>query len=228
MKLLAIDTAGPISGVGLLSDGSVLESIHDEPRGQARVVLTQVETLLAQAEMSLGGLDAVAFGQGPGSFTGLRIAAGVAQGLALGSGLPVIPVSSLAALALAAHRAYGAGRVVPALDARMGEVYWGAYRIGGDDLPVADTADQISMPDDVLVSGPDDWAGAGSAWAVWPNLGAPAIRFRYPDLVSRPADLLKLAGRAWAAGEAVDAAAALPVYLRDQVAKRVGEKGHGG
>lgn len=227
MKLLAIDTAGPVSGVGLVVDGRVLEAVHDEPRAHARVVLSQVEALLAQAGVSLGSLDAVAFGQGPGSFTGLRIAAGVAQGLALGAALPVIPVSSLAALALAAHRKHSATRVLAALDARMGEVYWGAYQIGADDLPAAETADQISLPHEVQLPGPGDWAGAGSAWTVWPTLGAPAVRHSYPGLGSRPADLLRLAGRAWSAGETLDAAEALPVYLREQVAKRVGEKGHG-
>lgn len=227
MKLLAIDTAGPTCGVGLLIDGAIQESVHDEPRAHARVVLSQVEKLLANADLPLGGLDAVAFGQGPGSFTGLRIAAGVAQGLALGADLPVIPVSSLAALALAAHRESGASRVLPALDARMGEAYWGAYRIGGDDLPVAKTADRISMPGDVRVPDPGDWVGVGSAWAVWPELGGAGVRLRYPDIGSQPADLLRLASRAWKAGETVDAASALPVYLRNQVAKRVGDKGHG-
>jgi tRNA threonylcarbamoyladenosine biosynthesis protein TsaB len=222
MKLLAIDTSGPVCGVGLSVHGHVTETVHDEPRAHARVVLNLVGELLRGAGERLQDLDAIAFARGPGSFTGLRIAAGVTQGLAMGAGLPVIGVSSLATLALAAGRETGARRVVAALDARMGEVYWGAYEVAADGKVIAVVADRISAPADVTPPGPDGWVGAGSGFTQWPELAGTVVARRYPDLVPRPADLLRLAGDAWTAGDLLDPADALPVYLRDRVARRAG------
>lgn len=225
MKLLAIDTSGPVCGVGLSVNGRVAEAVHDEPRAHARVVLELVGDLLAGAEQRLQDLDAIAFGRGPGSFTGLRIAAGVTQGLAMGAGLPVIGVSSLAALALAARRETAAHRIVAALDARMGEVYWGAYEVAADGKVIAVVADRISEPAGVVPPGPDRWVGAGSGFSRWPELAGPLVTRRCPDLVPRPADFLTLAGHAWTAGDLLDPADALPVYLRDRVARPAGVRG---
>lgn len=219
MKLLAIDTSGPVCGVGLCVDGQVAEAVHDEPRAHARVVLDLVGGLLRGAGQRLQDLDAIAFARGPGSFTGLRIAAGVTQGLAMGAGLPVIGVSSLATLALAACRETAFRQVLAALDARMGEVYWGAYELQADGAAMAVVADRISAPADVAPPGPGRWVGAGSGFSRWPELAGPGLARLCPDLVPRPADLLELAGHAWAAGDLLDAAEALPVYLRDRVAR---------
>ena len=227
MRLLAIDTSGPVCAVGLRVDGEVTEAVHDEPRAHARVVLDLVRGLLRGAEVRLQDLDAIAFARGPGSFTGLRIAAGVTQGLAMGAGLPVIGVSSLAALALAACREKSARRVLAALDARMGDVYWGAYERAGDRPLTVAVADRISAPPDVAPPGPGGWLGAGSGFAQWPDLAGSAVTSRCPGILPRPADLLELAAHAWTAGDVMDPADALPVYLRDRVARRSGESGHG-
>jgi tRNA threonylcarbamoyladenosine biosynthesis protein TsaB len=227
MKLLAIDTSGPVCAVGLLVDGQVAEAVHDEPRAHARVVLQLVGELLGSAAVRLQDLDAIAFARGPGSFTGLRIAAGVTQGLAMGAGLPVIGVSSLAALALTACRETSACRVLAALDARMGEVYWGAYERASDRPLQTIVADRVAAPPAVAPPGPGGWVGAGSGFSRWPDLAGRAVTRRCPDTVQQPADLLALAASAWTAGDLLDPAEAVPVYLRDRVARPAGKRGHG-
>ena len=126
VKLLAIDTAESACSAALLVDGAVLSRMEQAVRGHSERILPMMQSLLSEAGYSLNDLDALAFGRGPGSFTGLRIAAGVIQGSALGAGLPVVPVSTLQTLAQGAFRMHGARQVLSALDARMAEVYWGA------------------------------------------------------------------------------------------------------
>src|SRR5690348_10212310 len=115
-----------------------------------------VEQLLADAGLKLGSLDAIAFGRGPGAFTGLRVAASVAQGLAYGAAIPVVPVSNLAALAASAHRQHAAGRILAALDARMHEVYWGAFEVRGEEIKSL-AEESLSLPEALTVP-------AGGAW----------------------------------------------------------------
>src|SRR3569833_3307602 len=132
MKLLAIDTATEACSAALYLDGAVNKRYVLAPREHALLILPMIDELLRDANLSPLELDAVAFGRGPGAFTGLRIAAGVAQGIAYGADLPVVPVSSLAALAQGCYRERGVTRVLATIDARIGEVYWGAYRLGSD------------------------------------------------------------------------------------------------
>ncbi|HDP89812.1 MAG TPA: tRNA (adenosine(37)-N6)-threonylcarbamoyltransferase complex dimerization subunit type 1 TsaB, partial [Thioalkalivibrio sp.] len=128
MKILAIDTATDACSAALFLDGEVTSRFELAPRRHTELILPMVGSLLEEAGLAVTDLDAVAFGRGPGAFTGLRIAAGVAQGLALGADLPVIPVSTLATMAQQVMDEAGAEAVAAALDARMGEVYWGCYR----------------------------------------------------------------------------------------------------
>ncbi|UCE90616.1 MAG: tRNA (adenosine(37)-N6)-threonylcarbamoyltransferase complex dimerization subunit type 1 TsaB, partial [Pseudomonadota bacterium] len=128
MKLLAIETATEACSVALAVDGDVRDRFEIAPRGHAGLVLPMAKALLAEAGLGLRELDALVFGRGPGAFTGLRIAAGVVQGLAYGAELPVVPVSSLATLAQGVSAQTGASDVLAVFDARMGEVYWGAFR----------------------------------------------------------------------------------------------------
>ena len=127
------------------------------------------DALLGEAGLGVGDLDVIAFGRGPGGFTGLRIAAGVAQGLAAGAGLPVVPVSNLAAIAAASARETGAVRILACLDARMGEVYWAAYEWDGVS-PQALTEERLSKPQGVLPPEPGTWQGAGSGFAAYPEI----------------------------------------------------------
>ena len=145
MKILAVDAATEACSAALLRDGAVAELYEVIGRGHAGRLLPMADELLNGAGVAVGELDAVAFGRGPGGFTGLRIAAGVAQGLAAGSNRPVLPVSSLAAVAAAAARLSGSTRVLVCMDARMGQVYWAAYDCSGE-VPVAVTDERLADP----------------------------------------------------------------------------------
>jgi len=220
MKLLALDTAATACTVALLTDKGVLEAGMEAERVQAETLLPMVGKLLGEADLSLRDLDAVAFGRGPGAFTGLRVAASVAQGLAYGADLPVVPVSNLDALASVAHARYGVGAILACLDARMQEVYWAAYSAQGDSLERL-TAESLSPPNEVAPPGGGPWFGAGSGWAAYPE----ALKARVPRLLGMDAtlvpaagDIARLAYKAFQQGETVVPERAIPVYLRDNVA----------
>lgn len=184
--------------------------------------------VLTEASVILAELDAIAFGRGPGSFTGLRIAAGVTQGLAFGADLPVVPISDLAALAQGAVRERNVSQVLACLDARMGEVYWGTFRQGADGLVVAMTPERVSAPEAVTCAAPGEWHGAGEGFAAYPTLqSAPGGRIvkTEPARVPRATDILSLAQAEAAVGNTVTAEAAIPVYLRDEVAWKKGGVG---
>lgn len=222
-RLLALDTATEACSAALL-DGARLEQRFElAPRGHARLLLPMVASLLDAAGLTLADLDAVAFGRGPGSFTGVRIAAGMAQGLAFAAGLPVVPVSSLAALAQGAADA-GHARVLAAIDARMGEVYWGAFVAGDDGLVVAAGEERVCPPDAVPMPDGSGWFGAGTGWATYAEvlhgrLGA-AVAASDGAHFPRAGAVARLAVPLLAAGGALPADQALPVYLRDQVAQK--------
>lgn len=220
MKILALDTAVTACSVALLTDAGLKESRLDAERVHAETLLPMVEKLLADAGLQLAALDALAFGRGPGAFTGLRVAASVAQGLAYGASLPVIPVSNLSALAASAHRQHGAERVLACLDARMQEVYWAAYGVRGESIEAL-TAESLSPPGDIAPPDAGAWFGAGSGWGAYPD----ALKARVPGLQGMDAavtagagDIARLAIKAFRQGGAVAPERALPVYLRDNVA----------
>lgn len=181
-----------------------------------------VRQLLAEAGIGLGQCDALAFGSGPGSFTGVRTACGVVQGLAFGSGLPVVPVVTLLAMAHACRVESGADDVMAILDARMGEVYWGQYRFDGQWQTVV--APTLARPEDV--------SPTGSVKACGNGLRAYADAFRQkafavdamPQVMPHAADIAQLAGIAFAQSEAVPAHEAQPLYLRNKVALTTSER----
>jgi len=223
MKLLAIETATEACSAALWIDGALTSRYEVAPREHTRLILPMMDDLLAEAGVRLADLDALAFGRGPGAFTGVRIAAAVIQGAAFGAEIPVVPVSTLAALAQHGLDA-GAPRVLAALDARMGEVYWGAFEADAEGLAVAVGPEQVVAPDAVPAPEGQGWCGVGSGWGTYEQilrerLGAcvgevdPAP---YPGAV----EVARLAVRDFAAGLAVPAEQALPVYLRDKVAEK--------
>lgn len=225
MKLLALDTATEACSAALLIDGKVRERFEIAPRAHARLLLPMLDELLKEAGLAPAQLDAVAFGRGPGSFTGVRIAASVAQGIAFAADLPVLPVSTLAALAWPALR-NGADRVFAAIDARMGEIYSAAYARSAQGGLQTLTEERVTPATAVCVPAGDAWQGVGSGWAVYadalrPHFGASLLGF---DATALPhaAAIAALAAVDFAQGCAVTAEQALPVYLRNQVVQRPG------
>ncbi|HEY5720602.1 MAG TPA: tRNA (adenosine(37)-N6)-threonylcarbamoyltransferase complex dimerization subunit type 1 TsaB [Gammaproteobacteria bacterium] len=221
--LLALETATEACSAALLVDAQVIERYAIAPRDHARLILPMIDELLAEAGVPRSAIDAVAFGRGPGSFTGLRVAAATAQGLAFGLDRPVLPVSSLAALAQQGADE-GHSHILAALDARMQEVYWGAFVTGGDGLVIAHGDERLLPPEQVAPPEGAGWFGVGSGWGAYPEslqarLGdrlAGSEAERYP----RAACVARLAAPLFAAGGGLPAEQALPVYLRDEVAHK--------
>ncbi|UNG17431.1 tRNA (adenosine(37)-N6)-threonylcarbamoyltransferase complex dimerization subunit type 1 TsaB [Stutzerimonas zhaodongensis] len=216
--LLALDTATEACSVALLHDGQVLSHYEVIPRLHAQRLLPMIQTLLSEAGIVLSAVDALAFGRGPGAFTGVRIAVGVVQGLAFALERPVLPVSTLATIAQRAYREQGAEQVAVAIDARMDEVYWGCYRAQQGEMQLAGSEavlppEQVSLPR----GSEGQWFGAGTGWGYGARL---AVQPSASDatLLPHALDLLTLAGFAWQRGEAVEADQAQPIYLRDNVA----------
>ena len=221
MKLLAIDTTEETCSVALSIDGATLERFEVAPRRHSEMILPMMDGLLADAGIALVALDALAYARGPGSFTGLRIAASIAQGAAFGADLPVVPVSSLQALAQGCATAHGVDAVLAALDARMGEVYWGAFRQGEGAVMRPAGDEVVCAPADVPLPEGTGWSAAGSGWQVYADvLGARCdLRAeRFADARVHAAAVAQLAVVLYAEGRSVGAEQALPVYLRDQVA----------
>jgi tRNA threonylcarbamoyladenosine biosynthesis protein TsaB len=209
MQFAALETSTQWCGVALWRDGRIAALERCAPNRHSELVLPMLERLLEQAGTTAAALDAVAFGAGPGSFTGLRIACGIAQGLAMARGIPVLGVSTLQALADEA----GAARVVACLDARMGEVYYAALEkraAGWTEVVPA----QCVAPGALAVSGAG-WVGAGNGFAAYGNMGLEKV---LPEVHPTALAVARLAAPRLAAGEGLDAALALPAYVRDKVA----------
>lgn len=223
-KLLAIDTTESACSAALLVDGEIYSCLELATRTHSERILPMMQSLLSEAGYRLNSLDALAFGRGPGSFTGLRIAAGVIQGAALGAGLPVVPVSTLQALAQGAFRMHGATQVLSALDARMEEVYWGVYGLDENELMQPLINEMVCNPASVPAVGKGEWYGAGSGWQAYTQIlrehtGA-HLSHILQDMQIDAQDIVHLAAADFIAGRAVDPEYAIPVYLRDNVAKK--------
>ncbi|MBB3101977.1 tRNA (adenosine(37)-N6)-threonylcarbamoyltransferase complex dimerization subunit type 1 TsaB [Azomonas macrocytogenes] len=216
--LLALDTATEACSVALLHEGHVLSRYEVIPRLHAQRILPMIQELVAEAGIALSSVDAIAFGRGPGAFTGIRIAIGVVQGLAFGLERPVLPVSDLAVIAQRAWREQGSRQVAVAIDARMDEVYWGCYREAQGAMALVGIEavlppEQVSLPRDS--SG--DWFGAGTGWCHAARMPV-STKANDASLLPHAEDLLTLARLAWARDEGLPAEQAQPVYLRDNVA----------
>ncbi len=230
MRLLALDSATEACSAALWLDGELHERFEVAPRGHARLLLPMIDGLLAEAGLALGAIDALAFGRGPGAFTGLRIATAAVQGIAFAAGLPVVPVSDLAALAQGAWQRGGHRRLLAAIDARMDEVYWGAFEVDAAAGRVqALGGESVCPPGEAPLPAGEGWFGAGSGWGAYAEtlqarVGA-ALVGSAPEALPRAGEIALLGVAGFAAGEAVEAAQALPVYLRDQVAWKKAKSG---
>jgi tRNA threonylcarbamoyladenosine biosynthesis protein TsaB len=233
MNLLALDTSTEACSAALSLAGQISVREVEAPRGHAELLLPMVDELLGEAGIALAALDAIAFARGPGSFTGVRLAASVVQGLAFGARLPVVPVSTLAAVALRAletarHEGLDPHEIWVCNDARMGEVYHAVFAVGDLAQTAAKAAsivESVSAPTIVA----ERWGsrpgrglaiGAGHGFRAYPELAVlPGLAKVYPDLLPRAREVLALAIPAVEAGLGVDPTQALPIYVRDEVAK---------
>ena len=220
-KLLAIDTATEQCSAALLANERYWTRVLSTSRGHAELILPMIDELLRESGLRLSDLDGLAFGRGPGSFTGVRIAVGVAQGLALATGLPVIGVSDLAAVAqqVADERGLSLGAsVLVCMDARMREVYWGVYRVGDAGLVQLVDEERVGLPDSVAIEGAALSCGTGTGFGAYPTLCD-----RYPQIpldsmrLPRAREIAMLAVESLCAGAGQRAADVRPVYLRDSV-----------
>jgi tRNA threonylcarbamoyladenosine biosynthesis protein TsaB len=219
-KILALDTSTDACSVALNIEGEVREDFRVIPRQHTQQLLPMIETMMADAGLKISQLDAIAFGRGPGSFAGIRIATGVTQGLAYAADIPVLPISTLEALALGAHKKTQAIHVVAALDARMNEIYVAAYDFDAAGNLTVVLDEQVCAPADLALDEQSRLA-IGSGWRYVDDMSdavqnsiSVADELYYPSA----GDMLKLAENALLEGKAVNAAEALPVYLRDEVA----------
>jgi tRNA threonylcarbamoyladenosine biosynthesis protein TsaB len=222
MKILALDTATEACSVALAIGDRLLTRYVELERGHAEQILPMIDALLAEGGVALAQLDAIAFGRGPGGFTGVRLAASVAQGLAFGADVGVVPISDLAAVAQrVAQLDPAARRVLVVNDARMREVYWAEYFVEGIRLQ---GDERVNAPGDVLVSLGESWVAAGRGLVAWPELAercrAAGATLR-PDLLPRASEVLALARPQVAAGQVFAPELALPVYVRDRVAEPI-------
>jgi len=223
MRVLALDTSTEYCSVALWHNGAVLERSELAGQKHSELLIDMLDALLNDAGVKLAQVDGIAFGKGPGSFTGVRIACGATQGLAFGANLPVAGICTLEALA----EASGMTRVIAALDARMGETYHAAYeKHGGVWATVSEPC--LCKPEDAPKMTGDSWFGAGSGFATHGN----ALEERYAgqllgidaSMVPQAAAIAALGAVQFAAGCGVDAAQALPLYLRDKVALKTSER----
>lgn len=222
-KILALDTSTDACSVALALDGDVHQDFRVIPRQHTKQLLPMVQDMLQAHGVQVADLDAIAVGRGPGSFAGIRIATGAAQGLAFAAELPMLPVSTLAAMALSIHRATGAEQIVTALDARMDEIYCCAYRIENG-LP------ERLMPETVCAPGAlelpagieiESWTVGGSGWCYLSSMSdavQQSVQVVEDAVYPAAAEIVTLARHDWDAGNTIAPEDALPVYLRDEVA----------
>lgn len=222
MLILALETSTELGSCALWRDGEILQRVCPTGRSHSETLLPLVRELLGEAGVKVAQLDAIAFGVGPGAFTGLRVACGIAQGLAVAANIPLVPVTSLEAMAAQA----GAEHVLALLDARMGEVYAACYRRVADVYQLQGEI-RVSSPADAVLPEGAGWLACGNAPAAYPllqeRLSAAGIAVQ-PDILPHAAVLARLAAPRAARGEGIDAALAAPLYIRDKVAKTVAER----
>lgn len=227
MKILALDTSTEACSAAVYADKQVYAQFALTPREHTRLILPMVEKVLGDADLRLQDVDAIAVGRGPGAFTGIRIGVGVAQGLAMAADKPILPVSTLAALAQQAYVQQGATQVLAALDARMQEVYWGQYSLK-DGIMQLQGEEQVCAPTNTPIPESSAWFASGHGWSAY----AEVLQGRFADKLSgidtaalpNAEFMLPLAIADWQAGKAVPPEDAQPVYLRNKIALTVQEQ----
>ena len=227
MKLLAIDTSAEACSAALWLDGEISERFELTGREHTQKLMPQVASLLAECGVSYQQLDGIVCGHGPGSFAGVRIGVGYVKGLGLALDRPVIGVSSLAMIALRAAREHGVTQVLSAIDARMNEVYFGAFEVTNGKLREL-APETVVPPAAVPVMFAGGWLAAGTGWGTYRDALSSAVGVDLvkvlPDALPHAEDALRLAVPEFEAGRAVNADALAPVYLRNKVALTIVEQ----
>lgn len=227
MNLLALDTSTEACSAAVYATGTTFYEFALTPKAHTQLILPMVEKVLTAAGLTLADVDAIAVGRGPGAFTGIRIGIGVAQGLAMAAAKPVITVSTLAALAQQAYQQHGATHVLTALDARMGEVYWGQYQLAEGIMQLVDE-EQVCAPEHAPLPEQAGWFAIGHGWEAYAatlaarfagNISATAV-----NVLPNAAFMLPLALADWQAGKATAPETAQPVYLRNKIALTTQER----
>lgn len=217
MIILALETATEACSAALSIDGEVRERFEISPRGHSQLLLPMLDELLAEAGIGLGQVDGLAFGRGPGAFTGVRIGVGIAQGIAFSRNLPVVPVSTLAALA----QSVAGDRIIAALDARMGEIYWGAYERSAHGLVEQRGEECVCAPDQAPPVEGKSWVGTGTGWEGFSEVLKSHYNSNIINCLEKEfphaSAVARLAEAAFVRGDTLTADKALPVYLRDEV-----------
>ena len=233
-NILVIDTSTEACSVALQVGDVIYSDYKVAPRQHGELVLPMVDSLLKQAQIQLTDLDVIGYGQGPGAFTGLRICISIVQGLAYGASVPVVGVSSLQAMAQAAYRTTGDKYILSAIDARMGEVYWAVYQLE-DGLMTLVGQEEVVEPEFVTIEQLDAsniYRAVGSGWQTYPDQLAQrsGVSLVIEEQVSFPnaEQMLPWVANQFSNGLALDAERAQPVYLRNNVAKKVAEQGQPG
>ena len=227
MKLLAIETATESCSAALLIEGEIFSINEVAPRRHNEIILSMCEQVLAQGQTELSQLNAIAFGRGPGAFTGVRLAASVTQGIALAHDLPVVPVSSLAAMAQAAYQSKQATQVLSCIDARMQEVYIGLFQHNQEDIMQAVIDEQVIKPELIEINISKDCVGIGSGWKCYAETLQQKCgkHISYDESAYPEAEFVaRLGNYYFQQGQTVSAIEALPVYLRDNVASKPKQK----
>ena len=223
--MIAIDTATEACSVAVLCGGEVRCRYEVAAKIHAKILLPMLDELMAESQLTPQQLDAVAFGRGPGGFTGVRIGTAAAQAIALGADIPVAPVSDLAAIAARVNRENGDEKVAVAIDARMGEVYWAAYEAERAEPQLIGT-EIVCAPQNVAVLD-NQWVAAGTAWETYPDVLKAASQARLEEHSSHlphAIDILKIGAEIIQQARGVAPENALPVYLRDNVARTEEER----
>lgn len=218
MKCLAFDTSLSACSVAVLNHNQTIVLQQIAPKQQAQIILSMVEEALLKANLTLSDLDAIAYTCGPGSFTGIRIASSVAQGLAFPNNTPIVQISSLAALAQSAYDEQQANYCVVALDARMNQVFWAEYECNATGLVELVGNEVVSTPNEMSITIPKDYYAIGDGWQAYGpvllNRVAPEPIKILPNQIVSPEAVLKLAISKYNSEGGINPNQALPVYLR--------------
>ncbi|NVE00320.1 tRNA (adenosine(37)-N6)-threonylcarbamoyltransferase complex dimerization subunit type 1 TsaB [Massilia sp. BJB1822] len=224
--ILAIETSSEMASCALLRGDQIYSRESSGVRTHSQSVLPMIQELLAEAGIALADVDAIAYGAGPGSFTGVRTACGIAQGLGFGAAKPLLPIVTLDAMALACRQQHGADTVLAVLDARMNEVYWAQYRFDGE-APLAVLPPVLSVPEGVQPAAVDGaLIACGNGFAAYAEAlsGLACAAGAHAALMPHAVQIAQLGRIAFAAGQGVTAAAAQPLYLRNKVAYTKAER----